>query len=701
MSRFRTTLLALLAGLVLAFPWLPFTRLSLVVNANLAGEFALIAISLVILTGWVGQISLGQGAFVGIGAFTTGLLARELGIPFPLNLPLAAMVSAGVASLLGVVALRVRGLYLAVATLILAWMADAYLFSASWFVGSGGASSIPNVTIGRPGTLTYFDLSNDRVFYYVVLAAVVAGWFGAQNLRQSKTGRAFFAIRGSETAAVSLGIDVTRYKLLAFAISGALAGIAGNLMMTDLRTASPHGFQFTVSLFYLSIAVVGGIANLGGAVAASVLFAGLNELFFRVPALTGWLDLVSIGLLLVVLLGYPGGLGALGVATGSALSKVGGKRLRAKEPSLGKSAVESRVTSKSKRPGAVRKTLASLRRILPSVPSIKLPFAGIGRRRGGQRLERRSLDLSALHKGGGDPSAEPAIEEEPILDWRSSEPAPFALPADRMQRESVLEAEGITVRFGGLTAVDDVSISVREHEITGLIGPNGAGKTTLFNAIAGLNNPTAGKVRVFGQDVTNLPVHVRAQLGVGRTFQLIQLFPQLTVFENLLVATHVHNPTGVFSHLALTTKAAHSEGEAREMVRRVVDLLGLHDFAERRVAGLPFGILRQVEIARAIVTGSPLLMLDEPASGLDNSETDELSKLLKFLRTNVRVTILLIEHDVRMVTAVCDYIHVIDRGSLISEGTSAEIQRDPQVIAAYLGEPKGDEELLAAGPTKG
>jgi branched-chain amino acid transport system ATP-binding protein len=183
-------------------------------------------------------------------------------------------------------------------------------------------------------------------------------------------------------------------------------------------------------------------------------------------------------------------------------------------------------------------------------------------------------------------------------------------------------------------------------------------------------------------------------MGVGRTFQLIQLFPQLNVFENLLVATHLQNPTGVASHLLLTGRAIQAEREARRWVRQVVALLGLEEVADRPVAGLPFGILRQVEIARALVTQSPFLMLDEPASGLDNAETDELARLLYFIRAELGVTILLIEHDVRMVTGVSDYMYVINRGALLAEGTPAEVQRHPEVIAAYLGEPVTAAESL-------
>ncbi|MFY9587061.1 MAG: branched-chain amino acid ABC transporter permease, partial [Actinomycetota bacterium] len=283
---------------------------SILGDALLAFEFAMIAISLVVLIGWVGQISLAQASFVGIGAFITAMAARGWDLQFPINVVVGMVAAAVGAVLLGVIALRVRGLYLAVATLIFAWMADTFLFRSPWLGAGGGSSTIPDQQIGSPGTFASFDLTHRRPLYYVMLAVLVVVITALANLRETRTGRAFFAVRGSEMAAASLGIDVVRFKLLAFAVSGALAGLGGGLLMVEQRTVVPTQFLFTFSLQFLAIAVIGGLGSLGGAVASGVLFAALNELFFQVSALAGWLEVVSAGLLAAALLSYPGGLAA-------------------------------------------------------------------------------------------------------------------------------------------------------------------------------------------------------------------------------------------------------------------------------------------------------------------------------------------------------------------------------------------------------
>lgn len=603
--------LALVAAM--AWPWIPFRGGlgdALHGDAGLAAIYTVIAVSLVVLTGWIGQISLAHGAFVGLSAFVTGLLVREAGISFPFNLPIAAAAAGGAALLLGVVALRVRGLYLAVATLIFGWMADAYLFKQPWLVGEGGSSAIGNTVVGRPGSFPSFDLTQRRIFYYVALAAAAIAVAAAANLRDSRTGRSLFAVRGSELAAASLGINVRRAKLFAFAASGVIAGIAGNLIMIDQRTANADQFSFKASLLFLSIATVGGLTRLGGVAAAAALFAALNEIFFRFEFLGGYLEIVSGALLLVAVLASA---------------------------------------------GPVRERL--------------------------RRLLRRP-----------EPAAPPqALLSAPML--------PERRPQQTLEDGPAVEATSITVQFGGLVAVADASLRVGTGQITGLIGPNGAGKTTLFNAICGMNSPSGGSVHIFGHDVTGKDVHERAAMGVGRTFQAIQLFREATVFDNLLVATHLHTTTGPLSHVLLTNRALKDEQDARQRVGEASALVGLDAVLDARVGDLPFGVLRMVEIARVLVGGSRLVLLDECASGLDDRETDRLAALLVALRERLGMSLLIVEHDVRFVTSLCDEIFVLDQGRMIASGTPSQIRRDPAVVAAYLGteEHAGDAEPALIG----
>lgn len=616
----RRLAIAAVLLLAVAFPVLPFVPLSLVGSANVGAGYALVAISLVILTGWVGQISLGHAAFVGIGAYATGWAATAIALPFPVSAPAAAAAGAISALALGAVALRVRGLYLAVATLIFSWMADSWLFRQPWVAKY---STIPSRRIGEEHQLLSFDLTSRTTIFYVSWALVALAALVAVNVRDSKTGRAFFAVRGSEVAAAALGIDVTQVKLLAFGLSGALAGLAGSVVMGNGRVLSPDQFTFNVSLFFLAVAVVGGIRSLPGAIASALLFASLTELFFQVEALGGYLDVVSATLLVVVLLVHRGGLAAMASET----------RVRIRGHSHG---------------GAARVAEEASGSTLDVI--------------GDTEIDKPPAALAASRR---------------------------ALGGDRSERREVVCTERLTVRFGGLTAVDNVNLRVNEGEIVGLIGPNGAGKTVTFNSIAGLVEPTEGKIFLNGDDVTKSPVHIRARSGIARTFQLIQLFPQLSVADNLMVATHVHNKTGFIRHVLVTERTLAAEREARGRVTEVIDRMGLRPLAGARVADLPFGILRRVEVARALVTGFPFVMLDEPASGLDNRETDQLLEVFKQLNAD-GITLLLIEHDVKLVTSVSDYIYVLDRGQLICEGTPSTVVRDQAVINAYIGQTSSD-----------
>jgi len=248
-----------------------------------------------------------------------------------------------------------------------------------------------------------------------------------------------------------------------------------------------------------------------------------------------------------------------------------------------------------------------------------------------------------------------------------------------------LEVAGVEVRFGGVVALRGVDLSVDEGTVTGLIGPNGAGKTTLFNVVTGLQKANQGDVRLEGQDIGHLPPHRRARLGIARTFQRLEVFGSLTVRENILVAAEIRR------------RWARDGSNPRRVADEIIALVGLGPVARVRCDTLPTGMARLVEVGRALATRPKVLLLDEPSSGLDDQETDDLGALLCRLAEQ-GTAVLLVEHDVELVMSVCARIHVLDFGRILAVGTPAEIQADPDVRAAYLGteEPESGESEVAS-----
>ena len=642
MFRSRRGLRWLLIAFLLAFPWiLPSNWSSMAMAASI---LTLALLSLVILTGWVGQISLAQAALMGIGAFTAAQTTNHLSIEYPFHAVIAGAAAAIAAVIIGFFALRIRGLYLAIATLGFQWAIEASLLE--WTPFSGGFNGVRIKPLKWPCC----DFSDERVLYYLAWPTVILIILMVANLRDSKTGRAWFAIRSSEVAAKTLGVNVTNYKLLAFAVSGFVIGVAGSIKLNLVGSATPFAYNFQVSIVFLAVAVLGGIGAIAGAVVGAIVYTFTDQYIFSLNFFAGKIELFAAALLIFTILRNPAGI--IGV----------------------REELRERIAERRARKERRGKTI------------VLEPQAAAG----GGALSDEPRELVAASEGAPPPvsgaqesaSGEAASAAERLASYTASR-------GERQERPDatpMLEVRDVMIRFGGVVANDGVSYEVRPGEICGLIGPNGAGKTTNFNAVNGLLVPNSGSVRFLGRNITKEPVHARARLGMARTFQLMRLFPRLTVFDNLMVGTHLQNDSGFASNLLMLKGSRLEDRRNRERVEEVMAMLGITEHAESRVAGLPFGVLRLVELGRALVTQPRMLLLDEPASGLDVAETDAFAEILFKVRDEMGHTIFIIEHDMRLVMMICDYIYVLEFGRNLAEGFPHEIARNEAVIAAYLGE---------------
>ena len=255
-----------------------------------------------------------------------------------------------------------------------------------------------------------------------------------------------------------------------------------------------------------------------------------------------------------------------------------------------------------------------------------------------------------------------------------------------MSTQPLLLVNNLCMRFGGLLAVNNVALILNQGEIVSLIGPNGAGKTTVFNCLTGFYRPTSGSIKLRDRELAGLAGQQIARMGVVRTFQHVRLFKEMTVVENLLVAQHQHLKSGVFAGLLKTPKFRRAEADALERAAVWLERVGLLEFANRQAGNLAYGQQRRLEIARCMVTRHELLMLDEPAAGLNPKETDELNELIADLRRHHQVSVLLIEHDMKLVMDISDRIYVVNQGTPLAQGSPEEVRNNPDVIRAYLGE---------------
>ena len=564
---------------------------------------ALAALSLNLLMGYAGQISLGQFAFVGVGAFTIGHITgvNDLRLPWAAGVVAAMAMGAGIALLVGLPALRLRGLYLAVVTIGVVYAGSESLFKSERVGGGSAGKVVPSPYFGSE------PLSRNCDLLALGLLLVVVVWKLDTNLTRSRLGRAFHAIKSDEQVAASFGIDVARFKLMAFVLSGAVAGLAGAFYGTAIGVVSSSSFTYEQSLLLVVIVVVGGLGSRPGVVAAA---------FFTVLMPRALVSVFGDGVL-----GYD-------LVFNSVL-------------------------------------------LMYTITRNPTGIAGAVREARTKRLERR----------GGEPPLPPTRPNLPSLG------RPSGLPPVRQERpgQGVLEVRDVSVTFGGLRAVDSASLRVDRGTIVGLMGPNGAGKTTLFNAITGAIRPDSGQVSFLGRDVSHLPTHARAARGMGRTFQLIGLAKDQSVYENLLIAQHLAAPYGVGSALTSLGSGRGYEREIRGRADQTLEGLGFGRFADTPVGKLSHGQQRIVEIGCCLVTSPELVMLDEPSAGMSPAASEDLALTLQDVRDKLGRTVLLIEHNVPLVLGVADELYVMAAGQVIANGEPIEVVTRTEVVTAYLG----------------
>ena len=606
----RTGLICALVGAVLLIVF-PFDFREALINTLIG---ALMALSLVVVTGFVGQISVIQLALAGAAGFTISHMAVNFGIRFPVAALAGIAVAVVIGLLTAISAVRVRGVSLSVVTLAGAVAIENFGFVNSTWGGGLAGSPVPEprwfgLDLGPNAPFRGIDGNQPSpVFGWVTLICCVLLMVAVGYIRRGKLGQRMLAVRSNERAAAAAAISPRTVKLYAFGIAAGIAGVGGVLYAYNFGSVSADRFDAVTALSLIAFAYAGGITLITGA-----LFAGLLSAQALIPyALDKWFGLNGNWFLLV-----------------------GGVLL---------------IFTLLQNPEGV---------------------AGDFYRRTHKRPEIRAPDVAPAVPASSAPA-------------RSAQPAPArsAQPGERGDLAggpAVLRVTGLSVSFGGVHALRDVTLEVREGELVGLIGPNGAGKTTLVDAVSGFAGYT-GRVELSGSDISGLPPYERARRGLGRTWQSTELFDDLDVRENLTVA--VRDGTGARDGSAMPTLA----------------LVGMDWAAEAMPAQLSMGQRKLVGVARALAAKPRLLCLDEPAAGLDTRESAELGACLRSLADQGQ-SMLLIEHDMGLVLGICDRVVVLEFGQVIADGPPEAVRTDPHVIAAYLGQGVTSEGVTSEGVT--
>ncbi len=606
---------------------------------TLMAIYGITLIGLDITVGYLGQVNLAQAAFLGLGAYTAGLSVTHMDAGMLGALALSGLVGGVLGGLLALPSLRLDGPQFALSTLSFSALTTTVL--NEWESLTGGAQGL---VIIRPGL---FGLALDaKGFYWLCLILFGLVWLTLRNLLSSQWGRAFEALRDSPIATDAMGIGAYRHKVAAFALGSGLGGLAGGLYAFNFQYLQPQSFTYELMVILLLGVVLGGRKNLWGAFAGAALIVLLPNLLsnrglFQLLALTG-----------LILALFAGGWGLWtkktppfqAVAPILAMGLLVGGGLWVDNTEDWRKAIFALM----------------LFSVVVGLPEGVMGFTG--------RFLSRQLRLEP-----------PPLAPAEILDR--------VLPPRSTSGHALLELHDLQRHFGGIRAVDGISMTLRAGQVQGLIGPNGSGKSTLVNVITGLYPPSAGHSRLQGQLLPTGSLFRVAQRGIARTFQNLQLFSELSALDNIKVALR-----GAYRRplpIILLGFGKNEERRAQAAALSLLTFVGLQTEALMLAKGMTYGNQRLLEIARALARRPDLLILDEPAAGLAHADVIRLIDLIRDIRRR-GISVLLIEHHMDVVTELCDVVTVLDGGRVVVTGTPEEIKRHPRVIAAYLGSPGDD-----------
>jgi branched-chain amino acid transport system permease protein len=566
--------------------------------AAYAGVLAVFALGVAVAFGQLGYVSFGHAAFLGLGAYTAGLLVTALGWNYWAVLPLCVIPGLLLGALLGVISARLSGAYFAIATLVVAEM--LLLLASHWVELTHGPMGLMVSVSPVPGAQA-IGWNAQQAYLAVVGAALVPAFVLLRNLRASATGRCWDAIREAPALAESLGIATAQARVLNIALSGGLAALAGGLLVPKVFVLSPALFGVTNSATGILAVILGGKATLFGPLLGGALFAALPEAL----RFLGELNFAAFALMLLI---------------------------------------------------AVR--------VLPD---------GIV----GWLMKRTALQRRFARRAAGDalPPATPLV-------------------ARAHRADPALQVRQVSRHFKGLKAVEDVSFEVRSGEIVGLIGPNGAGKTTLLSMLSGFLPTTHGSIQAFGQDIAGLAPHRVARGGVVRSFQQTAVCASQTVLVNMRIAAHLHRPVGFFGALVGTTAARLRERERLAHALGCLQEVGLVDRLDALAGSLPYGEQKLLGVAMALAAEPAVLLLDEPAAGLNHTEATRLAGVLRELRAK-GMTLVVVDHNLKMLMSLVDRVVVLHHGVKIADGAPHEVTTRTEVVQAYLGQAAAPAEEMA------